>query len=343
MMVNSSSRSRYFRRLRDGFRFAVAVVIFALPFAWARAEEDSSKTLGPPGWLGLAIDDSLVPGRLVIVEVDASGPAAKSGVRVQDMVLAIDGEPTLDAERFAAAIATIGPGDTVRFSIGRGGTVEEIAITADEPTPAPPRSAFGQPPSAFSEQIGPTAAVPEPAGVVPPSVTVPAFSEPRPPEPMPTQDRWQGSTGSVPPGRTPPSESGRGKTALGVRTVPVDPVVQARYSLPEPIGALVVGLVEDLPASRAGLPTGSVIVALDRQPVRSPTELTKLVSEGPTDRPVKLEYILPGGESRAADISLVSVDGAGNVIGAEIRELRRTIESLTKRLDELERRALETR
>ncbi len=179
--------------------------------------------------------------------------------------------------------------------------------------------------------------------MVPPSVSVPVFSEPRLPEPKPAQDRWQGSTGSVQPGRTPPSEGGRGKTALGVRTVPVDPVVQARYSLPEPIGALVVGLVEDLPASRAGLPTGSVIVAFDRQPVRSPMELTKLVSEGPTDRPVKLEYILPGGESRAADVSLVSVDGAGNGIGAEIRELRRTIESLTKRLDELERRALETR
>jgi membrane-associated protease RseP (regulator of RpoE activity) len=149
--------------------------------------------------------------------------------------------------------------------------------------------------------------------------------------------------GSVPPARTPPSESGRGKTALGVRTVPVDPVVQARYSLPEPIGALVVGLVEDLPASRAGLPTGSVIVAFDRQPVRSPMELTKLVSEGPTDRPVTLEYILPGGESRAADVSLVSVAGAGNGISAEIHELRRAIESFTKRLDELERRAIENR
>jgi len=372
MMVHSSIRGRYFRELRGGLRFAVAVVIFTVPCGWARGEEDPSKSLGPPGWLGLAIDDSLVPGRLVVVEVDASGPAAKAGVRIQDMVLAIDGEPTLDAERFAAAIATIGPGDTVRFSIGRGGTVEEIALTADEPPPAPPRSAFGepsspsplasgQPPSPFPPEIGPatsgpaaTPVVPQPAGVVPPSVSVPAFSEPRLPEPKlpepkPAQDRWQGSTGSVPPGRTPPPENGRGKTALGVRTVPVDPVVQARYSLPEPIGALVVGLVEDLPASRAGLPTGSVIVAFDRQPVRSPTELTKLVSAGPTDRPVKLEYILPGGESRAADVSLVSVDslvsedGAGNGIGAEIRELRRTIESLTKRLDELERRALETR
>lgn len=133
----------------------------------------------------------------------------------------------------------------------------------------------------------------------------------------------------------------------------MDPVVQARYSLPEPVGALVVGLVDDLPASRAGLPTGSVIVALDRQQVRSPAELTKIVSEGPTDRPVKLEYILPGGESRAAEVSLMNVPAAAvqidsppsaaDGLGAEILELRRTIESLTKRLDELERRSLDRR
>ena len=143
MTANFSISGRSFRRLRDGFRFAVAVVIFTFPCDRGRGEENSSKAFGPPGWLGLAIDDSLVPGRLVVVEVDASGPAAKSGVRVQDMVLAIDGEPTLDAERFAAAIATIGPGDTVRFSIGRGGTVEEITMTADDPPPAPTTDADG--------------------------------------------------------------------------------------------------------------------------------------------------------------------------------------------------------
>lgn len=164
--------------------------------------------------------------------------------------------------------------------------------------------------------------------------------------------------------------------------MPVDPVVQARYSLPEPTGALVIGLLEDLPASRAGLPTGSVIVALDRQPVRSPTELTKLVGEGPTDRPVKLEYILPGGESRAAEVSLVSVtaqtaaamtnaamvsptpvnpgatapadrfnaaaepdrvdpdrvDPDGDALRLEILQIRKAIDSLVRRLEDLESR-----
>lgn len=383
MTTNFATCGRSCPRFPGIVRLTVVALIFSLslPCGLGRGEDASTKTLGPPGRLGLAIDDSLVPGRLVVVEVEPSGPAAKAGVRPQDMVLAIDGEPTLDAERFAAAIATIGPGDNVRFAIGRGGVVEEVTLVADGPAAAP-RSTFGQPasaPSAFPSTTGPfdagqvaAAAIPEPPDAAAPSVSTPAFTEPRP-----SPDRWPDSTGRLPPARTPPAENSRGKKALGVRTVPVDPVAQARYSLSEPTGALVVGLLEDLPASRAGLPTGSVIVAFDRQPVRSPTELTKLVSEGPTDRPVKLEYILPGGESRAADVSLVNVtaqtaaamtdaemrnsatvsptpvnpgatapaDRFGGAAGSdrealrlEILQMRKAIDSLVRRLEDLERR-----
>lgn len=374
MTTNFTARGRFRPRFPDAVRLALAALIFSLPCGLGRSEDDSAKTLRPPARLGLAIDDSLVPGRIVVVEVEPSGPAAKAGVRVQDMVLAIDGEPTLNADIFAAAIATIGPGDNVRFAIGRGGIVEEVTLVADGPAAAP-RSAFGQPPSA----VGPSgagqvaaAAIPAASDAAAPDVSTPAFTETRP-----SPDRWPDSTGGLPPSRTLPAENGPGKKALGVRTVPVDPVVQARYSLAEPTGALVVGLVEDLPASRAGLPTGSVIVAFDRQPVRSPAELTKLVSEGPTDRPVKLEYIMPGGESRAADVSLVNVtaqtaiamtdaetrnpatvsptpvnpgptapadrfggaaDSDREALRLEILQMRKAIDSLVRRLEDLERR-----
>jgi S1-C subfamily serine protease len=100
----------------------------------------------------------------------------------------------------------------------------------------------------------------------------------------------------------------KGRTALGVRTLPVDQSAQARFGLTEPAGALVIGVVQDLPASKAGVPPGSVIVALGNQPVRSPTELTKLVTSSPADRPITLQYILPGGEQRQAEVSLQSLE-----------------------------------
>jgi membrane-associated protease RseP (regulator of RpoE activity) len=98
-----------------------------------------------------------------------------------------------------------------------------------------------------------------------------------------------------------------GRIALGVRTLPIDPATQSRFNLSEPAGAYVFGVVEDLPASRAGVPPGSVIVALDGRPVRSPGELTQLVSAGPLDRPVTLQFVLPGGESRRASVELQSL------------------------------------
>ena len=104
------------------------------------------------------------------------------------------------------------------------------------------------------------------------------------------------------------SSTSGGRTALGVRTIPLDPVTQARFQLSAPDGAYVIGVVQDLPAFRAGVPPGSVIVALDERPVHSPTELTSLVTNGPIDRPVRVRYVLPGGTARNADVVLQAID-----------------------------------
>jgi membrane-associated protease RseP (regulator of RpoE activity) len=109
------------------------------------------------------------------------------------------------------------------------------------------------------------------------------------------------------PAATPTSPTG-GRTALGVRTLPIDAGIQERFRLPEASGAYVIGVVGDLPASRAGVPPGSVIVALGDRPVRSPAELTRLVTSGPVGRPVSLEYVLPGGAPRRADVVLQTLE-----------------------------------
>jgi membrane-associated protease RseP (regulator of RpoE activity) len=101
-----------------------------------------------------------------------------------------------------------------------------------------------------------------------------------------------------------------GRLALGVRTVPVDGAVQSRFRLADPGGALVIGVVHDLPASRAGVPPGSVIVALNNVPVRSPQELTQAVGGGTPGVPVPIQYVLPGGESRRAEVVLVPLEAS---------------------------------
>ncbi len=259
--------------------------------------------VGPPaggpaagnGWIGLTVDDTVVTGRLVVVDVATAGPADRAGIRRDDHLLAIDGMPLRSADQLAAALAAIAPGSTVKVAIGRGTQIDEVSLVARS-RPAKP-----------------------PAREPPPQAT----HEP-PPQPMrePTRD-WQPAETAAPPMRaaspapraTPPALAapsvpapGKGRTALGVRTLPVDPTAQERFRLTEPAGALVIGVVQDLPASKAGVPPGSVIVALDNQPVRSPSELTRIVTSGPVGRPVTLQYILPGGEQRRAEVSLQSLE-----------------------------------
>ena len=167
----------------------------------------------------------------------------------------------------------------------------------------------------------------------------------------------------------------RGRTALGVRTVPIDRDIQERFRLPQQAGAYVIGVVGELPASKAGIPPGSVIVSLADRPVRSPQELTQLVAAGPTDRPVPLHYVLPGGAEKRADVVLQSLerpleqalvdepslqpasapalrqspeartsrrpespgDGDANDLRREIGRLRTLLESLERRLERIGR------
>ena len=270
------------------------------------------------GWIGLTADDSLVPGRLVVVDVAQPGPAAQAGIRPQDQLLAINGKPLRSSDQLAAELAAIAPGDDVKVAVGRADRIDEFALKAMErplrtvvsaPSPAaipaaiPTPSPAGSPAASLEWQSGP---VTGPAAPLPPPAAAPSFlPAARPAEPAPFAAPLAAAPVEQPAGLP---AAAKGRTALGVRTLPVDQSAQARFGLTEPAGALVIGVVQDLPASKAGVPPGSVIVALGNQPVRSPTELTKLVTSSPADRPITLQYILPGGEQRQAEVSLQSLE-----------------------------------
>ena len=351
------------------------------------------------GWLGITVDDSLVPGRLVVVEVAPEGPAAVAGLEPQDLLLGLNGSPLRTSDEMAAMLATISPGMTVKAAVGKGDRVEERSLVATKRPPAGATPGWQSSPDAGSivttpavapqptkaseralEAMPPVAAaVPSPAGRSPPlrpsggelpATPSPSFLPPANAVPLATTPR----VGELPPPTLSVADSSfRGRTALGVRTVPVDAAVQARYRLPEASGAYVIGVVGDLPASKAGVPPGSVIVAIRNQPVRGPQELTRLVTSSPVGAPLPLQYVLPGGESREAEVVLQSLEGpleealigddapspaaasgarraerylpnaiapavatAPSTLEEEIRLLRRQIDRLERRLERLE-------
>ena len=312
-------------------------------------KKNSSKTKKGPqgsGWLGLIVDDSIITGRLVIVKVSDLSPAMQAGIKAQDVLLAIDGEPVQTADQLAALLAAIPPDKQVRALIGRTEGVNEVTMTARTrppvsrtPTqvPLPPLadgrrfSASENEPSRFSQPptqtTGSSTLVPPPSVTVPPSIasTPPRqfesnqssrFSNPNNAQPTPASQavRSQAPAFEQPPaikpsGRTVP-DNYQGRTALGVRTLPIDSATQTRYRLPSQTGAYVFGVVQSLPASNAGLPPGSVIVAFDNRPVRSPDELNQFVRTTAPGTLVSLQYVLPGGQSRQTDVALQRIDPA---------------------------------
>ena len=301
----------------------------ALPFAQPAATPPSgvpaaapsaSATAATPGWLGLSVAESAAPGRWTIVELVPAGPAAGAGIVMGDELRGVNGRPLASADDVSEAFTAITTGQRVRLSVARADRVSDVDVVAlprpvtaagtatttiTAATNAPPATAVAPTPGSSTADRGwqssaapvAAAAVPAPNGVA----TVSVLTNP----PLTAPAAAPAGAASVSSAATP---SARGRTALGVRTVPIDRGIQERFRLPQQSGAYVIGVVGDLPASKAGIPPGSVIVSLADRPVRSPQELTQLVAAGPTNRPLPLHYVLPGGTEKRADVVLLSLE-----------------------------------
>ena len=191
----------------------------------------------------------------------------QAGIKAQDVLLAIDGEPVQTADQLAALLAAIPPDKQVRALIGRTEGVNEVTMTARTRPPVS-RTPAQVPLSQLADSRGLSASKNEASRftqspthtdgsgtpVPPPSVTVPPsiastrpeqpetnqssrFSTPNNAQPTPASQavRSQAPAFEQPPaikpsGRTVP-DNYQGRTALGVRTLPIDSATQTRYRL----------------------------------------------------------------------------------------------------------------
>jgi len=252
-----------------------------------RSGDDVAQSLtaiaaGQPVSVAIARDESVADVRMTAAPRPT--PAVARGWQ------ASPGEvPFPTADRAAAALPTSPPVSAPVADLQPPAVSMPSVVSAPAAAPLAPDRAAAPPAAAFAAApatgFAPAAAPQTPSLQTPIPAAPSAFAPAAFPQP-------------------PAGTTGRGRTALGVRTLPVNADTQARFRLPALRGAYVIGVVQDLPAARAGLPPGSVIVALDARPVTSPDDLTRLVTAGPVGRPVSLEYVLPGGESKQAEVVL---------------------------------------
>jgi serine protease Do len=78
------------------------------------------------GWLGVAVEDR--DGGVTIASVDRIGPAAKSGIKSGDIVVAINGDRIDSSRSLIRAVAVVPPGDSVHVKVRRQGRELEIPV-----------------------------------------------------------------------------------------------------------------------------------------------------------------------------------------------------------------------
>jgi len=124
---------------------------FAIPTSMVRIVLQGAKSGGPivRAWLG-ATGQSVTaeiaqaagldrPRGVLIKEVDANGPAARAGVRVGDVIVAIASHEVDDPQDLRFRVATLPVGTAARLTIWRDGKEHDAKATVTAPPEDPPR------------------------------------------------------------------------------------------------------------------------------------------------------------------------------------------------------------
>ncbi len=119
-------------------------IAFAIPSATARDVVQKLKDKGKvsSGWLGVQIqnvDDNLAEGLglkdgkgALIAKILADGPASKSELKMQDVILQVNGKPVSNSRELARTIAALSPGTDAHLHIFRNGAERDVNVLLGE-------------------------------------------------------------------------------------------------------------------------------------------------------------------------------------------------------------------
>ncbi len=124
--------------IRDGDKVTAVTTIPGFVAAGMAGKYKSVRrnptTTGPGGYHGIVFVPDVLPRTPPYVEELAPGsPAAVAGLKPNDLVSFVDGEPVPSIKGFHAALAKTRPGAVVRLEVRRGDALQSIEVKLAEP------------------------------------------------------------------------------------------------------------------------------------------------------------------------------------------------------------------
>jgi S1-C subfamily serine protease len=115
-------------RAANNIGFAIGVAEVQRVAALLRA--DAGGTVREQGYLGISLTDRKDGGSGAVVgEVQADSPADKAGLKVNDIVLQINGQAISGQGAVIAVVRDSAPGDVIKIKVERDGVARDLTAT----------------------------------------------------------------------------------------------------------------------------------------------------------------------------------------------------------------------
>ena len=217
---------------------------------------------GGSGWLGVGVSEvnadkvkelKLPAERGVLLgKIVPESPAAKAGLKENDVVTEINGQRVEGTEQFRRMIREIPSGRAAQLTVWRDGHSQTVSVTVGKSEARRTQAMVAPAPGTF------------------------AFS-------MPDMPPMNGLMDMA------PWTSNRSR--LGIDAEDLEGDFGKYFGAPEGEGVLVRGVFEDMPAAKAGLKVGDVITSVDGERIRSIGELREKLVEKKGEKSIKLGLI----------------------------------------------------
>ena len=228
------------------------------------ADDDLQVFVGSGGWLGVGVSEVSsekakalrLPEECgaVLGGIVPDSPAAKAGLKENDVVLEVNGQRVEGAEQFRRMIREIPSGRTASLTVWRDGRSQNIRVTLGKPDTSKLK-VLPQMPKSFSFSMPELKVMPDLSGL----------------------DRLRTFT-MVSPGRP----------LLGIDAESLEGDFGRFFGAPEGEGVLVREIFVGSPAAKAGMKVGDVITSIDGERIRSASELREKLLTKKEDKAIQL-------------------------------------------------------